>query len=47
LFEKIGSDTQREVFKALSVYSYAMNDQKKYGYSNTTDSLLREVDIKL
>ena len=46
LFEKIGGDTQGEVFISLSVYGYAIYDQKKYGYSNTTDSLLREVDRK-
>ena len=47
LFEKIGSDVQGNLALALDVYYYyAMLKQKKYGYSNTTDSLLREVDRK-
>ena len=45
-FKKIGGNTQGEVFLATDVFHYAMDDQKKYGYSNTTDSLLREVDRK-
>ena len=47
LFEKIGGDTQGDVALAMDVYYYyAMLKQKKYGYSNTTDSLLREVNRK-
>ena len=45
-FRKIGGNTQGEIFLALDVFYYAMLSQKKYRYSNITDSLLREVDRK-
>ena len=46
LFEKIGGKTDGAVALAMDVHYYALLKQKKYGYSNTTDSLLREVDRK-